>query len=199
MRLLLWALVLWTLLGLIGSAASARRGDPRRLRQGLGWLLGIWVAYAPVLLGVSLQQPVRVLAPGQERCFGAMCFAVAGAEELPGFQVRGEERERLVRVSVRVANHSRTETESEPELHGYLVDAQGRRWTELAGLTGVRLTAAVAAGSQTMSQPVFRIAKDATGLGLVLTHGPGYTGRLVIGDAESLSHRPTVLQLAPAR
>ena len=195
MRLLLWGLAVWTMLGLVGTMVSVRRGERARARRGVLTLVAAWAVYLAALLLASVAQPVKVLAPGQDRCFGTMCFAVVGAEELQGFRVRGQERERLVRVAIRVTNRDKTGADDEPDLRGTLVDAQGRQWTELPGLSGVRLTGRVAAGAVTVSEPVFRIAKDATGLGLVLRHGRGYSGRLVIGDAESLLHRPAVLGL----
>ena len=195
MRLLLWGLGVWTMLGLAGTVVSVRRGERARVRRGLLTLVAAWAVYLAALLLASGTQPVKVLAPGQDRCFGTMCFAVVGAEELQGFRVRGQERERLVRVAIRVTNRDKTGADDEPDLRGTLLDAQGRQWVEVPGLSGVRLTGRVAAGGTTVSEPVFRIAKDATGLGLVLTHGRGYSGRLVIGDAESLLHRPAVLGL----
>ena len=46
-----------------------------------------------------------------------------------------------------------------------------------------------------VSQPVFAVAADATGLGLVFTHGRWQPGRLVIGDSDSLLHRRTAVKL----
>jgi hypothetical protein len=38
------------------------------------------------------------------------------------------------------------------------------------------------------SEPVFKVAADATGLALVLTHGRGLPGVLTVGDRDSLFH-----------
>jgi hypothetical protein len=75
------------------------------------------------------------------------------------------------------------------------VDAQGRRWEESAGVNGVGLTARVEGGSSVVSEPVFKIAADATGLGLVLTHGRWQPGVLVIGDSDSWLHKKMVVAL----
>ena len=200
MDLVMMAVVLWTLVGVAGTAVALMRGERRRARQGLLWLGGVWVVYVTVLVGVSLAQPGTVAAPGVARCFDEMCFTVAGVEEVQGFAVRGEERERLVRVSVRVENRGRSHAESERGLRTYLTDAQGRRWTEVPGLSGVRLTTLVAAGGVVVSQPVFQLPRDANGLGLVLVHDPVSPDRITIGDPESWLHRPEVMLLpgAPA-
>jgi hypothetical protein len=59
----------------------------------------------------------------------------------------------------------------------------------------VGLTARVAGGDSVVSEPVFKVAADATRLGLVLTHGGWQPGALVIGDSDSWLHRRTVVDL----
>jgi hypothetical protein len=150
------------------------------------------VVYLVVLIGVSLVQKQKVVALGQPQCFDDMCFTVAGAEEVKGFLVR--DGRRLIRVTIRVTNRGRSR-ESDDLMRAYLVDAQGRRWEESAGVNGVGLTAKVAGGDSVVSQPVFKVSGDATGLRLVLTHGWKQPGVLVIGDSDSLLHRKTVVEL----
>jgi len=53
----------------------------------------------------------------------------------------------------------------------------------------------VAGGDSVVSEPVFKVAADASGLGLVLTHGQWQPGLLVIGNSDSLLHRKTVMKL----
>jgi hypothetical protein len=113
-------------------------------------------------------------------------------EEGPGFLIR--DGRRLVRVSVQVANKGR-KAQSEGLIRAYLVDGQGRRWEESAGVNGVQLTARVVGGGSVVSEPVFKVAADATGLGLVLTHGRWQPGVLVIGGSDSLLHKKTVVAL----
>ncbi len=191
--LILLGLVLWTGLGMAGLIVARWRGERRRLRRGALTLGAIWLGYLMVLAAVSLRQTARIYGPGQpagqERCFGTMCFAVTGSEEPEGFWVRGQERERLLRVILRVTNRDRQHTGSEEGLTAYLVDAQGRQWEPLRGLGGVRLTTAVVAGGSILSEPVFQVAKDSTGLRLVLVHTGWTWARLKIGNAESYFHR----------
>ena len=194
-ELLLLGLVLWTAIGVVGTTVRLARGERRLAGRGLLTIAVVWLLYLLVLMAVSWRQPVGVVPPGKEVCFDEMCFAVEGADEVEGFWARGQERARLVRVKVRIANRGKGRTESEALLRAFLVDEQGRRWDEVRGLGGVRLTARVAAGDTVLSEPVFRVSKDSTGLGLVLTHGRWQPGVLVIGDSDSLLHRPTVMQL----
>jgi hypothetical protein len=156
------------------------------------WLIGVWVAYLCVVLGVSMGQGRRVVAMGEPQCFDEMCFTVTRVEEVPGFLIR--DGRRLLRVSVQVKNKGR-KAQSEGLIRAYLQDAQGRRWEESSGVNGVGLTAKVAGGDLVVSEPVFKVAADASGLGLVLTHGRWQPGVLVIGDSDSLWHKRTVVDL----
>lgn len=194
-ELLLIGLVLWTLLGVAETVAWARRGDRRRVRRGVMWMGGVWAVYLLVLTAVSLRQGQRQVALGDGQCFDEMCFAVAGVDEVEGFRARGQDRARLVRVRVRVTNRGKGRPQSEARVRAYLVDGQGRRWEEVRGLSGVRLTTRIAAGDTVVSEPVFRVSRDATQLGLVLTHGRWQPGVLVIGDPDSWMHQPTVMRL----
>ena len=191
-ELLLLGLVGWTAIGVIGVGVSLWRGERGRVRRGVAWLAGVWVAYLCVVIGVSLGQRQRVVAMGEPQCFDEMCFAVIRVEEVPGFLIR--DGRRLLRVSVQVTNKGR-KAQREGLIRAYLMDAQGRRWEESAGVNGVELTARVAGGASVMSEPVFKVAADASGLGLVLTHGRWQPGVLVIGDSDSLWHRKTMVAL----
>ena len=101
---------------------------------------------------------------------------------------------RLVRVTVRIANRGH-KPESEDLIQAYLIDREGRLWGESPGLSGVRLTTRVPAGQSVLSEPVFAVSEDATGLKLVFTRGHRQPGVLVIGDSDSLLHQRTVVPL----
>jgi hypothetical protein len=192
-ELLLLVLVGWTVVGAAGVALSLARHERAKAVRHLMWIVAVWALYVGTLVWVSLTRPQKVVALGQDQCFDEMCFAVTGVQEPPGYLIR--DGSRLVRVSVRISNHGKEKTQSEGLIRAYLVDKQGREWTESTAVSGVRLTARVAAGDSAMSQPVFKVAKDASGLGLVFTHGQRQPGVLVIGYSDSLLHRRTVVWL----
>jgi hypothetical protein len=196
-ELLLLVLVGWTVIGAAGLVISLVRREREKVRKGLGWLVGIWVVYMGVLVGTSLLQPRRMVAMGQDQCNDEMCFAVMGVDEVPRYLGRTGvgDGSRLVRVTVRVTNRAKGKTESDRLIRAYLVDGKGRRWDESRGVNGNGLTAKVEAGGTMMSQPVFKVPGDATGLGLVFTHGRWQPGVLVIGDSDSLWHKRTVVLL----
>lgn len=192
-ELLLLVLVGWTAVGTAGITISLLRHERAKAVRHSLWIVGVWVVYIGVLLGTSLIQPQRVVTLGQDQCFDEMCFAVTGVEELPGYLTK--DGSRLVRVSVRISNHGKEKMQSERLIQAYLIDGQRRHWMESTAVSGVRLTARVAPGDSVISQPVFQVAANATGLGLVFTHGERQPGILVIGDSDSLFHKRTVVWL----
>jgi len=185
------ALELWTVMGVLGLSVSLIRRERQKLWKGAGALVGAWAVYLTVLLVVSARQPERRIPMGQPLCFHQLCFAVERVEDLPGFPIRNNER--LVRVSVRVTNAGKNEAQE--SLRGTLVDAQGRRWKASNAVSGNPLGARVLAGGSMVSEPVFRVALDSTGLGLELTHGRRWRQAVVIGDPESFGHRGSVMVL----
>jgi hypothetical protein len=192
-ELLFWLLMGWTVLGVLGLSLSLWRRERDKVIRGFVWLAATWAIYLAMLVGTSLTQPQRVVAMGKDQCFHEMCFAVTGVEEVPGFLIH--DGSRLLRVSVRVSNRGRGGVESERKIRAYLVDAEGRRWDEPEGLSGVRLTEKVGSGRSVVSEPVFKVPHDATGLELVLTRGWRQPHTLVIGDSDSLLHKKTVVRL----
>lgn len=191
-ELLLLGLTGWTAIGILGVAVSLWRGEQVRVRRGICWIVGVWLVYLCVLIGVSLEQRQRVVPIGEAQCFDEMCFTVMKVEEVPGFLIR--DRRRLVRVTIRVTNRGR-KAQREGSVWAYLVDAKGRVWDQSSGVNGVGLTARLAGGDSVVSEPIFKVAADATGLGLVFTHGRWQPGVLVIGDSDSLFHKKTVVAL----
>lgn len=191
-ELLLLGLAGWTGIGIIGTLVSFARRERAKAFRGLSWLVGVWIAYLAVLVGVSLKQKQRVIAIGQPRCFDQMCFTVTGVSHVSG--LLSQDRRQLVRVSIEITNKGH-KPQSEGLIQAYLIDAQGRLWGALPGLSGVRLTVTVPPGQTVVSQPVFAVSEDATGLKLVFTHGHWQPGVLVIGGSDSLLHKPTIVPL----
>ena len=191
-ELLLLALLGWTAIGIIGTAVSLFRRERAKALYGLAWIVGVWLVYLAVLLAFSLRQKQRIVAIGQPLCYDEMCFTVTGVSDVPG--LLSQDQRRLLRVSIEITNKGH-KPESEGLIQAYLIDAQGRLWGEQPGLSGVRLTVKVPPGQSVISQPVFAISQNATGLELIFTHGHWQPGVLVIGNSDSLLHKRTVVPL----
>ena len=185
-ELLLLILAGWSLVGFFGVTLSYRRQERRQARRHLIWIGGVWLLYIGVLLAISLTAKPGSIARGQEQCFGTRCVAVIKTEIMPGYLA--SHGEQVLRVSVRITNHSRKDRQGDQRLKAYLVDSQNRRWYEIPGLEGVRLSTIVAPGNSIVSQPVFKVASDATGLRLIFTHGRKLPYALLLGDRDSLLH-----------
>ncbi len=195
-ELLLFGLLGWTAIGLVGSTVSGvRRADWPKARRGLRSIGLAWAIYMAVLLVVSLRQPQRLIPLGREQCFNEMCFAVLRADQIEGYSGRGNRGERLLRVAVQVSNRGHGGPEREASVRCYLLDAHGRRWEELRGVGGVPLTASVPAGGHVVSEPIFAVPDSVQGFSLVLSHGRWQPGLLVIDDGDSLLHRPVAMRL----
>jgi hypothetical protein len=192
-NVLLLLLLGWTVIGTIGVFISLFLGERAKALRHIAWIFASWAVYLALVMGTSLMQPRKIVAMGQDQCFGDVCFAVTGVEEVPGFLV--QDGSRLIRVSVRVSNRGRDEVEKDAHVQAFLLDSRGRQWDEARAISSVPLTSAVPAGSSVMSEPVFKVAKDASGMALVLTHGRWQRGTLIIGGPESLLHRRTIVPL----
>jgi len=191
-ELLLFGVLAWCAIGAAGIVISLVRERRAEALKHSVWLALVAGLYLLVMLAVSGAQKQTIVPLGKDQCYDEMCFAVVGVDEVPGL-VAGDDA-RVIRVAIRVTNHG-TSAEAERLIEAYLLDSRGRVWKPLAGLSGNRLNGRVAGRSQMLSQPMFRVAKDSTGLGLVFTHGLWQPGRLVIGDSDSLGHRPTMVSL----
>ncbi|QHS53346.1 hypothetical protein [Edaphobacter sp. 12200R-103] len=192
-RLLLYALLGWTALGAIGVTISFRRGERFQGRKNLGWIAAIWIIYIGILLSVSLTAKPRVVLPGRDYCFDSLCFSVVRTETVPGYL--GNRGERIVKVYVRITNHSDKRNSSDAHLKLYMVDARGRRWDEASGLEGVRLSTPVGPRQTVLTTPVFKVGPSAEGLRLVLTHDHNLPYLLLLGDTGSIFHGPAYLSL----
>jgi hypothetical protein len=191
-ELLFFGVLAWAGIGVAGIAISLLRRRRAEARRHTAWLAAVLGAYMVTLLTVSALQPTAFIPLGKDQCYNDMCFAVIDATEGPGL-VSGE-RSRAIRVSVRVTNTGRS-ARSEPLIRAYLFDCRGRIYQPLPGLSGNPLTARVGPGSQMISEPIFRVPAEAAGLGLVFTHGHWQPGRLILGDPDSIGHKPAVVLL----
>lgn len=192
-KLLLRALVAWTLLGCLGVTLSFVRQERDKAYRHLAWIAGVWILYLSVLLTVSVNAHPHPVGRGQEQCLDGLCVAVLRTDVEPGYLANPEAH--LLRVSLGITNRSRKRHPGDERLQVYIVDSLHRRWYEIPGLGGVRLSSPLEASESTVSQPIFKVPSNATGLQLVLTRGHGLPNALLLGDRDSLLHPPVVVPL----
>lgn len=186
---LLLLLVCWTVVGFGGVGYSVLRAESSKALHNFGWMVAVWAAYLALLLVISLLTPVRTIAPGKPQCFHKLCYTVTGSEELKGYPATDS---RLIRVQIDVVNHS-SSGDSFPRMTALLADQNGHLWSEVPGLSGVPLGTSVQAGHTVLSQPVYKLPNGIMPAGIVLTRGGWH--RLVLGDPDSLLHRPVIAHL----
>jgi len=192
---LLLILTGWTVVGALGITLSLARGERAKATRHLGWIAAVWMLYLAALATVSLTARRQEVLLGQDQCFHQVCFAVIEARAVPDYLTRPGEH--VLQVAIRITNRSHEKPVGDAGVQAYLVDSQGRRWQQIPGLEGVRLSTAVAPLASVTSEPVFKVANDATDLVLVLHHKNRFPGLLILGGPESLLHPQIVARLRP--
>jgi len=181
----------------------ARRSAAKR------WLmvLGIgWAAYVSLAFLVAAVTSQRIIPIDQDLCFDEMCFAVVKvqtASQLGPAQRPARADGTFYVVTVRASSRAHGRAQSEKGLRAQLwspermydVSAIGQSAWEAAHPQTATLTTRLGPGQAIYTDRVFDVPLQATGLGLVLSHGftPGY---FVIGECP-LFHRPTILRVSP--
>jgi hypothetical protein len=196
-------------LGLIVAlVALARRRWPtaRRTLIALG---GYVLLYMLALVSVAALSPQRTLAMGQQRCFDDWCIAAVAASQQPEVgdaPTLAVAQGRFVIVTVRVSSHARAISQRELGAQLYLVDGAGRRYAastagqralDATGQSGQPLDTLLAPSGSFVHTAVFDVPSDASQLALVVAHG-AFPGAIIIGDDQSLFHRPTLMRLSGA-
>ncbi|HXA19347.1 MAG TPA: hypothetical protein VN380_20315 [Thermoanaerobaculia bacterium] len=184
-------------------AYLALRGRFRVARTTLIRLVACIAAYMLVLIGVSLAEPRKEIPIGERRCFDDWCITVEQASRQKTIGAVTAAGTFCV-VTLRVSSRAKGSRQRETDIDVYLIDDLGRRievslsgQTALtqAGLAGEPLTSFVNPGASFQSCLAFDVPPDAHHLGLVKASHGWFPVRLIIGDAQSWLHKPTVTPL----
>jgi hypothetical protein len=145
--------------------------------------------YLCVLVLVSLTSPGRVVKLGENQCFDDWCIAVT--------DVRRETTDSgpTLAVTFRISSRAKRRAQRENGLSVYLVDGHGRRYDPAPAPDAPPFGTLLQPGEAVTTSRVFPIPADIGQLGLVVSHGGGFPVCVIIGDSESLFHKPTVVQL----
>jgi hypothetical protein len=188
----------------VGALALRRWSTARRTLIGLACYVMI---YAIALVGVAALSPQRSLPMGQARCFDDWCITVAQAVRQPTLDAGAMEvaaRGSFLVVTVRVTSQAKRVSQRELGAYLSLVDGAARRYDvspagqralDAAGQSGQPLDTLIAPGGSFTHVVVFDTPADASQCALVVTHS-AFPGAFIIGDDQSLLHRPTLLQVS---
>jgi hypothetical protein len=191
--------VLLGILALLFSLVTHRRTLARRLGLGLLSYVGV---YAILLLGFSLLTPQRVLAMGQVRCYDDWCAAVAQVTQAPAIgavHAHGS----FYLVTIQVTSQAKRVSQRALGAAIYLLDSSGTRYDpspegqralEAAGQAGQPLNSLIDAGGSFTYTAAFDLPASAAQPVLAMSHG-AFPGNIIIGDDESILHKPTIVKL----
>ena len=201
------------LVGLLLTAGTVLRAGYLLLRRRAaqsGRVLRRWavcaLVYVCVLVAVSLIQSQRSIPAGRPQCFDEWCVVIDGATRRHAIGATSAVGDFIV-VTARVENQGRGRPQREADVYAELRDDRGQRYlasprgqTALEQQTVVHSTLrdSVAAGHATRVELVFDVPPTAQQLSVVVRHD-WFPHALIIGDPESLMHRPVVVPLAQRR
>jgi hypothetical protein len=167
-------------------------------------------AYAVVLVLVSLISPQQVLGLRQPRCFDDWCLQVDQVTWRPAVgraPLIAMAHEGYAVVTIRVLSRARRAIQRAPDARIYLLAGGGQRYAtdtaaqralEAQGAGGLPLDSAMAPGGSFVRTVAFDVPATPGPVDLLVEHGL-FPDILVIGDAQSFLHKPTVIALPGSR
>lgn len=163
------------------------------------------LVYLVVLVGVSFVQPQRSIPPGAAQCFDEWCLVVDRAVRRHALGTTSAAGDFLI-VSLHVVNESRGRPQREADVYAelrddhdqrYLASSRGQEALQQQSGTHSTLRDSVAAGHAATMYLVFDVPPTAQQFAIVVRHD-WFPHALIIGDPESLLHKPVVVPLAVA-
>ncbi len=158
-----------------------------------GLCCGLYIA---AIVVVSLLSSRQVLRAGERRCFDDWCIAVESARVIAN-PVRSEVEECSVRM--RISSRARGARQREKGVAVYVVDTQGHRYVAAPDSSEVPFDTLLGPGESIAVTRRFGIPSAVHGLALIIRHEGFYPGALIIGDEQSLFHKPALLELPQSR
>ena len=168
----------------------------------LAWL----GAYGVTLLTVSATSRAPVLARGQEHCFDEMCYSIKGSTEAKTLGTNPANGIfTIVDLQLRNASSRTAQKPSNPQL--WLVGPDGREFRALVWGKGEKAGQPVGEGQlwDQRTDPggleeewvAFDIPMDIVSPQLVISEGPDFPTKGIIGDENSFFHAKTTFLLQP--
>jgi hypothetical protein len=189
---LLFIAVVLASLGTLGYAAvQALRGRYRQSGRLVAKYLLCLAIYIGVVILVSLSSGQRVLQIAETRCSDDWCVAVADVAESP--LTGGSE----YTVRFQLSSRARRVIQREHGVVVYVMDGGGRRYSAEPDAAAVPFDVALQPGQVVTVSRRFRVLGQKGQLGIVVGRegSNSIPGRFIIGDEDSLFHRPTIVHI----
>jgi hypothetical protein len=190
--------VVFVLVQVVRIAVHALRGRRDRVTRSGRTLLLYGGGYAAVLLAVALSLPRRTFSQGERECFDDWCAAAIGVA--PGAGIDGCDGASVWIGTLEVSSDAKRVRQRAADAVALLEDDAGRRYEacgEPAAGAGRGLRDELGPGESFRVTLAFSLPAGARPAGFVIRHG-AFPGLLIIGDDQSLGHRPTLLGVGGA-
>jgi hypothetical protein len=190
--------VVFVLVLVVRIAVHAVRGRRDRMIRGVRTLVCYGAGYVAVLLAVALSMPRRAYSQGERECFDDWCAAGIGIA--PGAAIDGCDGANVWIGTLEVSSDAKRIRQRAADAVALLEDGSGRRYEscgEPAPGGGRGLRDELGPGESFRVLLAFSLPAGARPAGFVIRHG-AFPGLLIIGDDQSLAHRPTLLAVARA-
>jgi len=203
--LLFLASLLFFLVSLFTIGVSALRRRSAALRRWAKVLALYVAAYAAVLLLTSLFSPRRIYPPGQRRCYDDWCVTPLGvtpASKSAPLPCSAAPDARIWLVEIEVSSVAKRVRQRALDARAELEDQQGARYSPCGAPLAPEVAAPAhgAALWHELSDPLgpgdsfsvhlpFALPADRQPAGIVMHHGDGFPGLVIIGGDSSFLHQ----------
>lgn len=189
--LLFILLFLTAIIALIAAAVALLRGRGANAltilrRLGIGAVI-----YGAIVALAGLMTPQRIIRVGEPWCFDDWCLTVESVNQKP------DPPQIDYTVSLSISSRARRVAQRAKGAWIYLLDPQGRRFSPDPDPSATPLDVVLQPGESVSATRTFQIPANAGPLALITGHGgPGcFPGLFIIGDDNSLLHKPTLVRL----
>jgi len=210
--LLFLASVLFLLLSLFTIIVSAVRRRRDILRRWAKFLALYFAIYAVVLLSTSLLSPRRIYSSGERRCWDDWCVTalrVTPASTIAPLPCSAAPDARIWLAEVEVSSDAKRIRQRAPDARAELEDQQGARYSPCGAPLAPEVAAPAhgAALWHELSAPLgpgdsfsvllpFALPANRQPAGIVMHHGDGFPGLVIIGGDSSFLHQRSLQPFA---
>lgn len=192
---------------LAAIAILALRARHEALRRWLNLLFGYLALYAIALILTSLLTPRRVYPPGERRCWDDWCATAVSATRADSSATSScpvNPDKRVWLVQIEVSSVAKRVRQSAPDARAELENSQGARYSPCGSPVSQRAAPAHAlsdflnAGDSFSVLLPFQLPADRQPAGIVMHHGDGFPGIVIIHGDASFLHARDLQQVAVA-